>query len=109
MTTLTLSSRDARASAALEAVLTSELSGAQPKSVHVTARDNHSGEPALYVYVVVPSARHIPDEAEQNRLVLRMIEALEGIDDGRFPYLYFGPVNLDEGGWRSASGNDEPG
>ena len=28
-----------------------------------------------------------------------MIDALEQIDDSRFPYLHFASVNMDEGGW----------
>ena len=91
--------RDAKAQSAIEKVLAANMATVSPKSVFVTARDNHSGEPALYVYVVVPSAKEIPAEPEQNRLVLDMIDALEQIDDSRFPYLHFASVNMDEGGW----------
>ena len=43
----------------------------------------------------MPSSRDIPVEAEQNRLVVRMIDSLEQIEDARFPYLYFGPQEED--------------
>ena len=99
MTTKTLSNRDERARGAIESVLKAEMAALSPKSIFVTARENYSGEPALYVYVVVPSARDIPAEPEQNRLVVQTVAALEQIEDTRFPYLYFGSVNLDEGGW----------
>ena len=98
MTTRTIL-RDAKAQSAIESVLAANMATLSPESIFVTARDNHSGEPALYVYVVVPSAKEIPAEPEQNRLVLDMIDALEQIDDSRFPYLHFASVNMDEGGW----------
>ena len=91
MTTQTLVTRDQRAQSALETVIRSELASPSPKAISVTAQENHSGEPSLYVYVVMPSAQDIPREPGQNRLVVRMIAALEQIEDLRFPYLYFGP------------------
>ena len=109
MTTSMLSKRDARARSAIEAVIRAEL--ARPSTqrivVTVTPRENYSGEPALYVLVVVSSEQEIPGEPEQNRLVVRMREALEKIDDFRFPYLYFGFNYSDDGTWVAPSPADE--
>ena len=73
----------------------------------MAARDNHTGEPALYVFVTMPAERDIPDVSAQRRLTAAMVAALEKIDDRRFPYLYFGPreenANYDE----RASGSEE--
>ncbi len=91
MTTQILPSRNQKAQAEIEGLVRNELTSPPPKMITVSAEDNHSGEPSLYVYVVMPSAQDIPAEPQQNRLVVRMIQALEKIDDPRFPYLNFGP------------------
>ncbi|HXT07937.1 MAG TPA: hypothetical protein VN715_13485 [Roseiarcus sp.] len=103
MTTRTLSNRDAKARAAIESVVKKELAGRPLERIIVTARENHSGEPALYVLVVVASEQDIPGEREQNRVVVKMVEALEQIDDARFPYLHFGPNFGDDGRWAEIS------
>jgi hypothetical protein len=107
MTTRVLSNRDAKARSAIEAVINTELAGLPPKRIVVTPRENYSGEPALYVLVVVSSEQDIPAEPDQNRLVVRMVDALEQIEDSRFPYLYFGFDYLDDGSWVELSPADE--
>jgi hypothetical protein len=107
MTTQILGARDVQARSVIDSVLSAELAALSPKSIVVTPRDNHSGEPALYVYVVVASAQDIPGEPEQNRLVGQLISALAQIGDSRFPYLYFGSRSLDEGGWIGPQAEDE--
>jgi hypothetical protein len=106
MTTQTRSNRDVKARSAIESVLRTELA-LSPERIIVTPRENHSGEPALYVLVVAASEQDIPGEPEQNRLVVRMIEALNEIDDSRFPYLTFGFNYSDAGGWEKISSTDE--
>lgn len=90
MTTRTLSRRDAEAKAAIEAVVRKELAGTPLERIIVTPRESHSGEPALYVLVVVASEHDVPGEREQNQLVIKMVDALDRIEEPRFPFLYFG-------------------
>jgi len=97
MTTQALSTRDERAETAIETSIRDRLFSPAPKEITVSAQDNYSGEPALYVYVEMPSSQDIPDEALQNILVVRMLAALEEIGDARFPYLFFGPRDLPAG------------
>jgi hypothetical protein len=105
--TQTLASRDIRAQTAVETAIRSELTAPAPKAISISVRENHSGEPSLYVYVVMPSIGDVPGEPEQNRLVVRMLAALEQIDDRRFPYLFFGPEESSEpGGARSPEDED---
>jgi hypothetical protein len=91
MTTETLTNRDQRARGVLETAVRDLLTSPSPKKVSMTARDNHSGEPALYVFVTMPAEKDIPGVAAQNRLVGDMLAALEQIDDERYPYVHFGP------------------
>jgi len=107
VTTRTLSRRDAEAKAAIEAVVRKELAGTPLERIIVTPRENHSGEPALYVLVVVASEQAVPTEPEQNRLVAKMVEALEHIDEPRFPYLYFGFNYRNDGTWIDWASVDE--
>ena len=78
---------------ALRGVLDRNLS----KPPYVTADfstnrfENHSGEPALYIHVQMPSEKDIPDVAVQSRLTREMMAALEELGDERFPYFSFGP------------------
>jgi hypothetical protein len=104
VTTETLTNRDQRARGALETTVRDLLTSPSPKKVSVTARDNHSGEPALYVFVTMPTEKDIPGVAAQNRLVGDMLAALEQIDDERFPYVHFGPRDGD-----ARSGDNEEG
>jgi hypothetical protein len=97
MTTKTQTRRDANAESAIKAVVSREMTGRPLERIIVTPRDNHSGEPALYVLVVVASEKDVPPEPDQNRLVGQMIDELEQIDDTRFPYLHFGYENGDDG------------
>jgi hypothetical protein len=90
MTTKTQTRRDANAENAIKAVVNREMAGRPLERIIVTPRENHSGEPALYVLVVVASDKDVPPEPDQNRLVGQMIDELEQIDDTRFPYLHFG-------------------
>jgi hypothetical protein len=97
MTTRTLSNRDIRATAVIEDVVNRELAGRPIERLIVAPRDNHSGEPAFYVTVVVDSEKDVPQISEQNRLVAKIMEGLEQIDDDRFPYLHFGHSYADDG------------
>lgn len=99
--------RDERAISAIKSVLTKELAGLSPERIIVTARENHSGEPALYVLVVVTAEQDIPGEREQNRLVVRMVDALDQLEESRFPYLYFGFNHRDDGSRVEALSTDE--
>ncbi len=83
--------RDERARDALEAVIREALRSRQVAGISVSAHDNHTGEPALYVYVTMGSEAEIPDILLQNKLMQKMISALEQVEDDRFPYLHFGP------------------
>ena len=67
----------------------------KPLRWSVSARDDHSGEPALYVLVEMPAEGDIPNIAKQNRLVADMMTALERIEEERVPHLYFGPRSDD--------------
>ena len=108
MTTRTLSRRDEEAKTVLKTVVDKELAGRPIERIIVTPRDNHSGEPAFYVTVVVASEKDVPPVSEQNRLVVRMIEELERIDEDRFPYLHFGYNYAENGRWveLSPTGDD---
>ncbi len=97
MTTKTLSNRDAKARDALDSIVRKELAGRPVEKIIVTPRENHSGEPAFYVTVVVASEKDVPPVSEQNRLVGQMLNELEQIDDDRFPYLHFGYNYADDG------------
>jgi hypothetical protein len=107
MTTKIVSNRDERALAAIKTVVDKELAGRPIERVIVTPRDNHSGEPAFYVTVVVASEKDVPQVSEQNRLVVRMIEELEQLDDDRFPYLHFGYSYAEDGRWVELSPTSE--
>ena len=107
MTTKTQTRRNANAESALKAVVSRELAGRPLERIIVTARDNHSGEPALYVLAVVATESDVPPEPEQNLLVGQMIEALENIDDARFPYLHFGYNYVDDGSHAEISSTGE--
>lgn len=107
MTTQSLTTQDERARAALEATVGDVLRFPPPKGVSVAARDNHTGEPALYVFVTMPAEKNIPDVSAQRRLTIAMVAALEKIDDRRFPYAYFGPREEGAGYDEDASGTDE--
>ena len=87
--------RDQRAKVALEATIRDALKSPPPVDIRVSAHDNHSFEPSFYVKVTMPSKADIPDTTTQNRVAGKMIEALEQIDEDRFPYLYFGPYDQD--------------
>ena len=95
MTTHVTSTRDERAQATVDAVIRDALQSPAPKEITISARDNHSGEPSLYVYVVMPEERFIPDVATQNRLSSQLMTALQRLDDNRFPYLFYGPRGQD--------------
>jgi hypothetical protein len=107
MTTETLINRDQRARGALETVIRDILRSPSPRRISVTARDNHSGEPALYVFVTMPAEKDIPAVSARNRLVGNMLTALEQIDDERFPYVHFGPREGGMGDSDESSGRDE--
>ena len=83
--------RDQRATALIEDIVRRTLRSPAPTKVAVSARDNHSGEPSLYVNVTMTGEEHIPDIAMQNRLSGELLSALQANDDDRFPYVYFGP------------------
>ena len=91
MTTQLIPTRNERAQAAVEAVIRSALPSPAPKDVRIAARDNHSGEPSLYIYVEMPDEPSIPDVGAQNHLSSQLMTALQALDDDRFPYVYFGP------------------
>ena len=95
MTTEKTRPRDQRAKLALEAAVREALQSPPPVDVRVSAHDNNSFEPSFYVKVTMPSQADIPDTTIQNRVAGKMIEALEQIDEDRFPYLYFGPYAQD--------------
>ncbi len=91
MTRLQALDRNQIARDAINSVLRDGLRSPPPSSWSVSARDNHSGEPALYVSVEMPAETDIPKVSDRNRLIAGMMSALERIGDDRFPYLYFGP------------------
>ena len=91
MTTQLLPTRDQRARATVDAVIRRTLQSPAPNEIAVSARDNHSGEPALYVYITMPDEKHIPDIATQNRLSSELMTTLQDMDDDRFPYVSYGP------------------
>jgi hypothetical protein len=107
MTTQSLMTQDERARVALETAVGDVLQLPPPKDVSVAARDNHTGEPALYVFVTMPAEKDIPDVSAQRRLTIAMVAALEKIDERRFPYLYFGPREENAVYDENASGTDE--
>jgi hypothetical protein len=107
VTTRTFITRDERARAALEAAVLDFLRSPPPKRISVTARDNHTGDPAFYVFVEMPSEADIPDVPARRPLKAAMAAALEKIDDGRFPYLHFGPREETGGDDEVVSGIDE--
>ena len=107
MTTQVLTTRDERARGVLESALLAALRSPAPLHISVAARDNHSGEPAFYVYVEMPAEQDFPDVGAQNRLIVDMLSALERIDDNRFPYLHFGPRE-DEAGDNDGEDAYEP-
>jgi hypothetical protein len=63
----------------------------------VTAREDHSGEPAYYVSVTMKSSKDVPTTAVGNDLTHRMRLALAERDDDRFPYLYVGAADWENG------------
>ena len=87
--------RDERAKLTLEATVREALQSPSPKEIRVSAHDNNSFEPSFYVHVTMPSEADIPDSKTENELVVKMMEALERIDEDRYPYLYFGPYDHD--------------
>lgn len=91
MTTELARPRDQRTKLALENAVREALISPAPTEVRVSARDNHSFEPSFYVSVTMPSQADIPDSTTQNQRVVKMMGALERIDEDRYPYLYFGP------------------
>lgn len=95
MTTQTVTSRDQRARATVDAVIRRALQSPAPREIAVSAHDNHSGEPALYVSVTMPDERDIPDIPTQNRLSSELLSSLREMDDDRFPYVFYGPRSAD--------------
>lgn len=91
MTTQLVSARDQRAWAAIEAVIRDALRSPPPENIYFSAHNNHSGEPSVYVYIMMPEERFIPDIASQNRLSGELLTALQSLDDDRFPYVHYGP------------------
>ncbi len=91
MTTQMLPTRDQRAHEVVETIIRRSLHSPAPKNILVSAHENHSGEPAIYIYVTMPEERNIPDVVTQNHLSSEIISALKQADDERFPYLSFGP------------------
>lgn len=62
-------------------------------SVFIDERDDSQGEPSIYASVSMKVATDIPDSKAQNDLTLRLIDALRGNSDMRFPYVYFGALD----------------
>src|ERR1700740_832923 len=59
------------------------------ESVRVSAAEDHTGEQALYVFIRLKSGHGRPSGADSIRLMKAMRDALQDIDDDRFPYLSF--------------------
>lgn len=59
------------------------------ESVRVSAAEDHTGEPALYVLIRLKPGRGRPSGADSIRLMKAMRDALQDISDDRFPYLSF--------------------
>jgi len=81
----------------VRSVLDRALTNPRYKRAEVATRyENHSGEPALYIYVEMPSEKDIPELGAQNRLIMDLTAALKERGDERFPYLSFGPREGDD-------------
>ena len=65
------------------------------RQISISARDSHSGEPALYVYVLMSDENQIPEIEAQNQLSADLLTALQHIGDDRFPYVSYGPRKAD--------------
>lgn len=88
--------RNEDAERAISAVAKQILGDAAIESVGVDAIEDHVGEPALSVRVRLRKGGGQPSGAEFIALVKAMRDALQDLEDTRFPYLSF-----------SASGDEE--
>ena len=81
---------------AIEGVLKRDINTPPPLRWTITPRQDHSGEPSLYVYVEMPTEADIPQNSKQNQLVAAMLTELESLGDERLPHLHFGPRNREK-------------
>jgi hypothetical protein len=81
--------QDRAAERVITTVVNDLLGKTNVESVRVYSADDHTGEPALYVLIDLTHKDARPSGVESIGLVKAMRDALQDIDDDRFPYVSF--------------------
>ena len=78
-----------RIEAEIKRIVTDALGPDLIEEIRVSARDDHSGEPAFYVGVTMRFGRDVPGPIKQNEINRELVVGLAELDETRFPYLFF--------------------
>ena len=93
--------RDALAEKTITSVVNTFLGADRIRKIYVNAVENSSGEPALYINIHLNRSDSSPDIKKRSELQEAINQALEHVDENRFPYL-----SIISSHWR-ANGNEE--